>query len=112
MSHKDAPPITPDQARFEAWWIARRGPGYTGFGRDKDGNYFSEFTRDAWAAWQFAQRTPPVPPPTQYVEQCPSGWEFEADECPVCSGDHCVACPSAMFRTGPCEHDIVERHGD
>lgn len=58
MSHKDAPPITPEQERMEAWWHARltTRAAKCGFGRDKYGNYQAEFARDAYAAWLAAQR--------------------------------------------------------
>jgi len=57
VSHKNAPSLTPEQERFEAWWKARLdAQGATcGFGRDEHGNYFAAFARDAWAAWLAAQ---------------------------------------------------------
>jgi hypothetical protein len=58
VSHKDAPPLTDEQARMEAWYrtqLATRAAA-VGFGRDRDGNYFADYARDAWAAWQEAQR--------------------------------------------------------
>ncbi len=53
MTHKNAPPLTPEQARMEAWWRARLAPrGQTcGWSRDERGEYHAEFARDAWAAW-------------------------------------------------------------
>ena len=58
MSHKDAPPLTPEQERMEAFYRSRLAPRGTtvGWGRGKDGSYLTEFARDAWAAWQEAQR--------------------------------------------------------
>ena len=57
MSHKDAPPLTPDQECMEAWYQARlTAQGATcGWGRDKHGNYLAMYARDAWAAWQAAK---------------------------------------------------------
>lgn len=55
MTHKEAPPPTPEQERFEKFWLELKGPGYTGFGRGKDGGYLSEFSRDAYRAWTAAQ---------------------------------------------------------
>jgi hypothetical protein len=57
MSHKDAPALTIEQERMEAFYQAlHEGRGVTvGWGRDKEGKYFSQYARDAWAAWQAAQ---------------------------------------------------------
>jgi hypothetical protein len=60
MSHKDAPPLTDEQARMEAFYrarLARRGVT-VGWGRAKDGSYLSEYARDAWAAWNEAKTSP------------------------------------------------------
>jgi len=54
MSHKNAPPPTEDQVALEAFWKARKGTTFCGFGRDANGQYFAEFARDALAAWQAA----------------------------------------------------------
>lgn len=58
MSHKDAPPLAPEQERMEAFYTMRLAAQGTtiGFGRDKNGNYLSIYARDAWAAWQEAQK--------------------------------------------------------
>jgi hypothetical protein len=60
MSHKDAPPLTPEQQRFEAHWRAywANRPGVTpcGFGRDRHGDYLAEWASAAWEAWNAAQR--------------------------------------------------------
>lgn len=55
MSHKDAKPLSEAQKRFEDWWVAYKGPGFVGFGRDKHSEYLAEFAKDAWAAWQAAE---------------------------------------------------------
>ena len=39
---------------FEKWWTERKGVGYTGFGKSRDGVYLTEFVRDAYAAWCYA----------------------------------------------------------
>lgn len=56
MTHKDAPPRTGEQERFETFWAAklkeRNAP--CGFSRDKQGAYHAEFARDGWDAWQCA----------------------------------------------------------
>jgi hypothetical protein len=57
MSHKDAPPPSPEQERMEAFYkrlLSAQGTT-CGFGRDKHGNYLSIYARDAWAAWQAAR---------------------------------------------------------
>lgn len=54
MSHKNAPPSTEDQVALEAFWKARKGTTFCGFGRDENGQYFAEFARDALAAWRAA----------------------------------------------------------
>jgi hypothetical protein len=59
MTHKEAPPITPEQERFEKFWTELKGPGYTGFGRAKNGEYLCEFSRDAFRAWIAAQKRIP-----------------------------------------------------
>jgi hypothetical protein len=45
-----------NQERFEGFWKERKGAGYTGFGKSRDGVYLTEFVRDAWAAWEAAQK--------------------------------------------------------
>jgi hypothetical protein len=47
----------PEQARMELFYRQMlRGRGVTvGWGIDKNGNYESEYARDAWTAWQAAQ---------------------------------------------------------
>lgn len=57
MTHKNAPPRTPEQERMEAFWHARLAQRGTtcGFSRDERGEYHAEFARDAWAAWQEAR---------------------------------------------------------
>jgi hypothetical protein len=54
VSHKDAPPLTSEQARMEQFYREREGTGFCGFGRDKDGRYQSAYAQTAWAAWQYA----------------------------------------------------------
>lgn len=51
------PPLSPEQAAFEKFWIDLKGAGFIGFGRDKRSNwdYHAEFARDAWKAWRGAQ---------------------------------------------------------
>jgi hypothetical protein len=56
MSHKDAPPETPEQVRCREFYASRGVE--VGWGRDKDGRYFAPFASNAWAAWQEAQRVP------------------------------------------------------
>ncbi len=89
MSHKDAPPLTPEQARMEAFYNARLNPrGVTvGWGRDKDGNYLAEYARDAWAAWNMTQLAeapiPNAPNKIEYIVASPPSqqprWFFIAD---------------------------------
>jgi len=55
MSHKDAPPETPEQVRMREFYRARGV--VAGWGRAKDGSYLAPFARNAWAAWQEAQRS-------------------------------------------------------
>jgi hypothetical protein len=62
VSHKAAPPETAEQQLMVAFYKARGVD--CGWGRDKDGNYFAAFARDAWAAWEYARygiRGRPVP---------------------------------------------------
>jgi len=57
MTHKNAPPVTQEQADFEE--IAHKGlePGHTvGFSRDKDGKYHAQYVREMWAIWQAARK--------------------------------------------------------
>ena len=60
MSHKDAPQLTSEQERMEAFYCARLAAQSItcGWGRDKQGNYFAAYARDAWAAWQSALKEP------------------------------------------------------
>lgn len=57
MSHRDAPPLSPEQVRMESFYRARfAAQGVTvGWGRAKDGSYLASYARDAWAAWQAAR---------------------------------------------------------
>jgi hypothetical protein len=43
---------------MEAWYRTRLATraAAVGFGRDRDGNYFADYARDAWAAWQEARK--------------------------------------------------------
>jgi hypothetical protein len=54
-AHRRANKMT-NQERFESFWKERKGAGYTGFGKSRDGVYLTEFVRDAWAAWEAAQK--------------------------------------------------------
>jgi hypothetical protein len=60
MTHKDAPPRTTEQERFETFWVPKLAEsGQTcGFSRDRHGSYHASFARDAWAAWNAAQLAP------------------------------------------------------
>ena len=55
MSHKDAPPETPEQIRMREFYQSRGVQ--CGWGFTKDGRYHAPFANDAWAAWQEARRT-------------------------------------------------------
>ena len=56
MSHKDAPTLTAEQARFEAFYRDHLPVGETwGWGRAKDGSYLAAYPRLAWAAWKHAR---------------------------------------------------------
>jgi len=61
MSHKDAKPKTVEQLRMEAFYTARLAlQGKTvGWGFDKHSEYLSTFAKDAWAAWQEANKETP-----------------------------------------------------
>lgn len=57
MTHKDAPPISPEQERMETFYrnsLSKLGQT-CGWSRDKIGVYHAEFARIAWAAWNAAQ---------------------------------------------------------
>lgn len=57
MSAKDATPETYYQTQMREWYttyFAKRGEQLA-WGRGKDGQYLSQFARDAEAAWQAAQ---------------------------------------------------------
>jgi hypothetical protein len=56
VSHRDAPPETPVQQAVREFYTARwQSTGKEcGWGRDKHGQFFSEFARDAEAAWTAA----------------------------------------------------------
>lgn len=59
MSHKNAPPLLPEQIRMEAFYrehMPAAGLGKVGFGRNKFGEYHATFAKFAWLAWQEAQR--------------------------------------------------------
>lgn len=66
MSHKDAPPETPEQRRMREFYTAR-GVN-VGWGRGRSGAYLAPFAANAWAAWQEAQQG------TQYEEV---GWQYK-----------------------------------
>jgi hypothetical protein len=57
MSHKDAPPETETQRAVREFYTDRLASrGITaGWGRGKDGQFLSEYARDAHAAWIAAQ---------------------------------------------------------
>lgn len=59
VSHKDAPPESAEQRRCREFYTARGVD--CGWGFDKRGGYLAAFARDAWAAWQEAQRNPRAP---------------------------------------------------
>lgn len=48
---------TPEQTRMRQFYTAR-GVN-VGWGMAKDGSYHAQFARDAWAAWQEAQKRKP-----------------------------------------------------
>jgi hypothetical protein len=59
MTHREAPPASPEQFRMEKFYsgmLSSRGIT-VGWSRDKSGNYHSEYARNAWAAWCEAQAT-------------------------------------------------------
>lgn len=56
MSHRDAPPLTPEQERMERWYHRNTAANSISFGRTADGTYLAEWTRLAWKAWQAAQQ--------------------------------------------------------
>lgn len=53
MSHKDAPPLSDEQRRFEAAWRALVPD--LGFGRSKTGDYFASLAQKGWALWRLAK---------------------------------------------------------
>ena len=59
MSHRDAPPLTDEQRRMEAWYHANAPANSISFGRMADGTYLAEWSRLAWKAWQAAQEVKP-----------------------------------------------------
>lgn len=59
MSHKNAPPLLPEQERMEAFVsdrMAVTGLGSISFARNKFGEYMAPFARWIWGVWQEAQR--------------------------------------------------------
>lgn len=45
MSHKDAPPETPEQTACREWWTLAQPHVKRAWGRDKSGEFFAEESR-------------------------------------------------------------------
>lgn len=55
MTHKDAPPETPDQTACRLWWTNAQPHVTRAWGRAKDGSFFAEESKLLHQAWLAAR---------------------------------------------------------